>query len=520
MKKLLFIVLIFCFYSASAQYPPGYTGINARYDWLAGKFRNGLHIPAGCDAALFTGQYVGSGALYMDTCGSNTGLYMYLTGSWIRLADTTDLAGLSTTLQDVFDAESNTAVMNADNEIDAGGFGFGFSNLDYWFADLNTNDWQITGFSGGGNSNFIISSGNEVRIGAGVSTGRRSEIKIRSDSIIYQPVEGAMYIDSLRSGHPTDTTYKPMVWSPTNKSWRYLTGWPASGSTISEPATQVLYGTGSGVSSSSTFTFEPTALNMLNLIGTNTARSSIVVHSTQSLGNSSFYFENDRGSFLSYGGLQQGGSANGATFFGVSAADKTSLLADGTNSTGMLVGTLTSVPIYIGTNTTERMRVESAGGVHFSNHISLTDISAPSTPSSGDGAIYVNTDAPYFKDDGGLVTKLNELQSKTKVLESPGSSENAYFFYTDKAITVQKVAYALRGSSPSVTFDIVYHTDRSSGSPSELFGSNVVGTSTTGTTTTSFSDATIPAGSYVWILTSAVSGTITEIGITLTFKED
>ncbi len=164
-NRLIILLFLLCSFSAFAQYPPGYTGVNSRYDWLAGKFRNGLHIPAGCDAALFTGQYVGSGALYMDTCGSNTGLYMYLTGSWIRLADTTDLAGLSTTLQDVFDAESNTAVMNDDNEINQGNFGFSITNLSYLLFDLNTNDFQILGKSGGGGSNFINSSGSEMRLG-------------------------------------------------------------------------------------------------------------------------------------------------------------------------------------------------------------------------------------------------------------------------------------------------------------------------------------------------------------------
>lgn len=78
-KLLLVGLLISCI--ASAQYPPGYTGINTRYDWLAGKFR-AVHIPAGTTPVLTTGQFTGAGALYLDS--ANHIFYFYSGGAWRR----------------------------------------------------------------------------------------------------------------------------------------------------------------------------------------------------------------------------------------------------------------------------------------------------------------------------------------------------------------------------------------------------------------------------------------------------
>lgn len=110
--------------------------------------------------------------------------------------------------------------------------------------------------------------------------------------------------------------------------------------------------------------------------------------------------------------------------------------------------------------------------------------------------------------------------SKSITVESPSASENISIFYTPIAITITSVADVATGSTPSFTYDIHHHTDRSSGSPNELFGTNRALTSTTGSTTTSFNDATIPAGSWVWIISSAITGTVTTAAVTLVYTED
>jgi hypothetical protein len=130
-------------------------------------------------------------------------------------------------------------------------------------------------------------------------------------------------------------------------------------------------------------------------------------------------------------------------------------------------------------------------------------------------------DSARNKARDSLVTVLNaKAYTKAVTIESPTTSENIGLFYTDVAITITKLADVLRGTSPSVTYQINHATDRSSGSPNTLFSSSRVSTSTTGATTTSFNDATIPAGSWVWLTTSANSGTVAEINITLTYTID
>ncbi len=410
-----------------------------------------------------------------------------------------------------------------------------------------------------------------------------------------------MFIDTLRDGHPTDTTtYKPMVWSPTNKSWRYLTGWPGSGSSgITVGTTTITSGTDTRVpfndagiyNEDAGFTYNKTTdrltlsgatapgltvetssaseQELLTLKNTNTSFVPVTFafqSDYSSLGNTlnrtSWLTSENEGSGGRLNIRTSDGTASGANrwFFTTAGVFETpaGIQIDGQvirlpdvggasridfGASNTALGYVTVPGNFFSTSvagdiaiknttgdlllglTNEVMRVSSTRVLftqptQHEGHLTIKDNSLASTPSSGNVVLGANNDALYEKTDGSVVNKLYELQSKSKVLESVSSSENTFFFYTDKAITVQKVAYALTGSSPSVTFDIHFHTDRSSGSPSELFGTNVVGTSTTGTTTTSFNDATIPAGSYVWIVTSAVSGTITEIGITLTFKED
>lgn len=106
-------------------------------------------------------------------------------------------------------------------------------------------------------------------------------------------------------------------------------------------------------------------------------------------------------------------------------------------------------------------------------------------------------------------------------IENPSTSENIFMFRTDVAITITKAADAVVGTgSPSVTWQIKYASTRDDGSPTNLFSASRTTTSTSGVTTTTFNDATIPAGSWIWITTSANGGTVTELDINLTYTID
>lgn len=84
MKYLFTLLLLWSI--AFAQ--PGYTPISTtRYNWtMPGRFSSGLHLPAGCGFPfLKTGQWIGDGAKYIDTCGHKE--YFYSGGTWRALAD-------------------------------------------------------------------------------------------------------------------------------------------------------------------------------------------------------------------------------------------------------------------------------------------------------------------------------------------------------------------------------------------------------------------------------------------------
>lgn len=130
--------------------------------------------------------------------------------------------------------------------------------------------------------------------------------------------------------------------------------------------------------------------------------------------------------------------------------------------------------------------------------------------------------ANYSNATSGFLTKSTNFKSKAITVESPTSSEDLTMFFTDDAITVTQMNAVLANGSatPSVTWTIRHSTDRS------LTGNEVVtsGTTTTSVSTgsevTAFNDATIPAGSWVWLETTAKSGTVPELSITVEYTVD
>lgn len=110
--------------------------------------------------------------------------------------------------------------------------------------------------------------------------------------------------------------------------------------------------------------------------------------------------------------------------------------------------------------------------------------------------------------------------SKGITVESPGSAEDMSMFFTDTAITVTKMVAVMVGSSPSVTWTIRHSTDRNATGNQVVTGGTTTTSTTTGSTVTSFNDATIPANSFVWLETTAKSGTVTSMNITIFYTVD
>ena len=108
--------------------------------------------------------------------------------------------------------------------------------------------------------------------------------------------------------------------------------------------------------------------------------------------------------------------------------------------------------------------------------------------------------------------------SKTFTLQEPTASDNITMFRTDVAITIAEVIAVSTGTSPSTTFAIKYGTNRSSAT-----GNLVASTTSTSTTTgnvLTIATSAIPADSFIWIETTAVSGTSVYLSIDIRYTED
>lgn len=112
----------------------------------------------------------------------------------------------------------------------------------------------------------------------------------------------------------------------------------------------------------------------------------------------------------------------------------------------------------------------------------------------------------------------NIIRERTFTLEAPTASDDITIFRTDVDITVQEAIVVQTGNTPSTTFVLKWASDRS------VAGTNLMN-STTFTNTTTGATAplnivAIPANSWVWIETSAASGTNVYLTIDIRYTED
>lgn len=119
-----------------------------------------------------------------------------------------------------------------------------------------------------------------------------------------------------------------------------------------------------------------------------------------------------------------------------------------------------------------------------------------------------------------VLTTAKPTITKNMTFESITSSENFGLIETPIAITITSVKVVLVGSSPSVTYNLQQGTDRTSGTNVFTAGQTVTSTTTGTTASSGFNDATVPAGSFIWLTTSAASGTINQFQIRITYTED
>ena len=106
---------------------------------------------------------------------------------------------------------------------------------------------------------------------------------------------------------------------------------------------------------------------------------------------------------------------------------------------------------------------------------------------------------------------------KALTIINPTSSEDVVLFFTTTSITFSQIRSTVMGTSPSITFSIRYGTDISAAGTEVVTGGITCTNTTTGVSTTSFNNATVPIDNFVWLITTAASGTVTQLAVSLLF---
>jgi hypothetical protein len=116
--------------------------------------------------------------------------------------------------------------------------------------------------------------------------------------------------------------------------------------------------------------------------------------------------------------------------------------------------------------------------------------------------------------------KNTALKSKSVTMENPDAAEDITLFYTPVEMKVYELAAVLVGAStPSSTWTLRYDPDRSAVGTEIIVGGTATTDLTTGDKITTFDNDTIPAGSWVWMETTAQSGVVSTLNITIRYKE-
>jgi len=140
----------------------------------------------------------------------------------------------------------------------------------------------------------------------------------------------------------------------------------------------------------------------------------------------------------------------------------------------------------------------------------------------------VNADGGnYFQATSGTITNrmfggagAAPTLSKSITIEDPTATEDISIFFTNLAITITEIRAVVRGSTPSVTWTIRHGTSRSATGAEVVTGGTTTTDQSTGSDVTSFDDATIVFDSFVWLETTAQTGTVDELAITIVYTED
>lgn len=323
------------------------------------------------------------------------------------------------------------------------------------------------------------STSQAVIYAAGADTPSPSPIKSGSKSnaiVVWSSTVGPNDVLSFVSNDANGFTTNWTSWSALSA---YEIGYLALGGSINAAATTITEPAATGSQSVTSYSFQPTGTLFMTMFGTAATTPSPFIISGERIG---------------FGGASDSTHQASSTWY----------MPDGTATTTSAITTSSTTDALIVSSTTSgtaaTMSLTSNDATGFTVNWSQIDS---------------NSDIVFALSVGGN-TAISAGSPKSITIPSPTNTDNFTILYTSSSMMLSSIRSVLRGSStPSVTFSIRYGTDRSAAG-TEVVTSGITCTNTTsGLSTNTFNNGTIPANNYVWITVSAVSGTVTELNVTI-----
>jgi hypothetical protein len=146
--------------------------------------------------------------------------------------------------------------------------------------------------------------------------------------------------------------------------------------------------------------------------------------------------------------------------------------------------------------------------------------SIPMLGAPSEGQVLMFTGSAWRPQSPGGGTGDNRIRQAAITVESPTGAEDIAIIYTFEAITIIELQAFVTGSSPSVTINPVFDSSIAGAGTAILASPTAITNTTTGQNLTSFNDATIPADNLIRLKTTAQSGTVTLLHLTIKYTLD
>jgi len=107
---------------------------------------------------------------------------------------------------------------------------------------------------------------------------------------------------------------------------------------------------------------------------------------------------------------------------------------------------------------------------------------------------------------------------KSATISYPTASEDLTLLYTRQTVIINKISSIISKTMPSnVAFTIKYAPNRSDAGTEVVAGGLYCTSNTIANVVTSFTNATLPTNNFVWLETSAITGSVQEFHLTIDF---